>query len=503
LGVALLLFSLGLEFSWRRLKSLGRIPLLGGGLQVGLTACAGAAVAAAMGLDAKQAVAVGAIVSLSSTAVVLRILMERGDIDSAHGRNSLAALLIQDIAVVPLALLMTFLGTGGDWSEAIAQIGQTLALAALLLVGLYLAVNHVAVYAMGTLTLERNRELTIVLAVVVGIGSAWAAHTFGISPALGAFAAGMFLGGSPFATQIRADVASLRVVLLTLFFGAAGMVADPLWILQNLHVVLGATVLLVLGKVLVVWPIYQFLGQSATVAIATGLCLAQIGEFAFVLAAIGQANGALSAETNRLIVSVTIATLLLSPYLVPNAQHLAALCSGVLPARWRSGMAPGAPPDRFRPHVVIIGFGPAGQVAVQPFCGRTSRVLVVDLNRAGIRAARNMGLETVLGDATQREVLEHAHVQAAKVVVITIPHFESAMTILGQVRRLAPNAHLVVRSRYLQQTVDYVNAGADVAIGDEEEMGKSLGRHIQQWLASVEHSDTHRSMVQQRAIREE
>ena len=259
LGVALLLFSLGLEFSIQRLKKLGVRPLIGGVVQVVLTVAIGAAAAFLFGLKATESIAFGAMISLSSTAVVLRMLMERAELEMPHGRNSLAVLLTQDMAVVPLAILMALLAGGGAASEVVWDVGKLLLMAATLVLGLFL-LNKIAVVVLGTLTLHRNRELTVIFAVVTGLGSAWAAHVAGLSPALGAFVAGMLLGSSVFATQVRADVSSLRVVLLTLFFGAAGMVADPIWILQNWHVVAAVTLLVTIGKLAIIWVIFSSVG---------------------------------------------------------------------------------------------------------------------------------------------------------------------------------------------------------------------------------------------------
>lgn len=322
LGVALLLFSLGLEFSIERLKKLGVSRLIGGVIQVVLTIAIGAAAAFLFGLKASEAVAFGAMISLSSTAVVLRMLMELAELEMPHGRNSLAVLLTQDMAVVPLALLMTLLAGGGSALGVAWDVSKLLLMAAVLVLGLFL-LNKIAEIVLGTLTLHRNRELTVIFAIVTGLGAAWAAHAAGISSALGAFVAGMLLGSSAFATQVRADVSSLRVVLLTLFFGAAGMLADPIWILQNWHIVAAVTALLTLGKLAVIWAIFQVLGHTGRVAAATGLCLAQIGEFAFVLGSIGVASGVVTTETYALVVSVTIASFFLSATLVPACCALA------------------------------------------------------------------------------------------------------------------------------------------------------------------------------------
>jgi len=483
LGVSLLLFSLGLEFAWAELRKLGSRTLFAGTLQITLTTIFAALAGRFIGHSWKECVAVGAMLSLSSTAVVLRVLMERAEGDSPHGRNSLAVLLVQDMAVVPLAILVTLLGGGESAAEVAANGGRILLLALGLVVGLWLVITKVAVHALGMLTLERNRELTIILAVACGLGSSWAAHAVGVSPALGAFVTGMFLGSSPFATQIRADISSIRVVLLTLFFGAAGMVADPVWILQNLPLVLGAAITLMVFKSAITWGIFQALGQAAPIAAATGIALSQIGEFAFVLGSIGRANDVVSQNTYLLVVSVAIMTLMLSPILIPAAPSLGYRLAKAL-FGGRAAIPAGGEPAECSADVVIIGFGPAGQIAARPFIGTPHRVLVLDLNSAGARRAQALGLDGRVGDASQLEVLEHARVESAKAVVITIPHHAAALRILQQVRRLAPHAHVVVRSRYQLHADDFAQAGAHLVIGDEEQVGDSLGRHLQDWLSS-------------------
>ena len=483
LGVALLLFSLGLEFSIERLKKLGPKPLLGGVGQVGLTILLAFIGAMAFGLGGKEAVAFGAMVSLSSTAVVLRILMERGDIEMSHGRNSLGVLLTQDMAVVPLALLLTILGGEGSAGEIAWNIGKLLLMAGGLIVGLYL-LTRVAVLALGTLTLHRNRELTVIFAVVTGLGAAWTSHAAGISPALGAFVAGMLLGSSAFATQIRADVSPLQVVLLTLFFGAAGMVADPIWIAQNWHIVSFVVVALTIGKLLVIWVIFLALGQTSRIAVATGLCLAQIGEFAFVLGSIGRTSGVVTEDVYALVVSSAIASFFLSAFLVPVAPRFGNLVAGLLGSK--QSISDESTADQEPPDVVIIGFGPAGQIAARPLVDKGVRVVVVDLNREGVRKAEQLGFQGHVGDATQSEVLEHARLRECKAVVITVPHHRSAMTILAHVRKDAPLAHVVVRSRYELHTNDYVAAGAHAVAGDEEQVGESLANHLLSWLDTAD-----------------
>jgi len=483
LGVDLLLFSLGLEFSIERLKKLGPKPLLGGVAQVLLTILLAFTGATAFGLGAKEAIAFGAMVALSSTAVVLRILMERGDLEMPHGRNCLGVLLTQDMAVVPLALLMTILGGEGSANEIGWNVGKLLLVAGGLIFGLFL-LTKIAVLALGRLTLHRNRELTVIFAVVTGLGAAWASHAAGISPALGAFVAGMLLGSSAFATQIRADVSPLQVVLLTLFFGAAGMVADPIWILGNWHIVAMVVAAIAFGKLLVIWLIFLAFGQTSRVAAATGLCLAQIGEFAFVLGSIGRTGGAVSEDTYALVVSAAIVLFFLSAFLVPLAPRFGNRVAGLLRSQPQSADEATDRPEA--PAIAIIGFGPAGQIAARPLVDSGSPVVVIDLNQDGVRKAKQLGFHGEIGDATQSEVLEHARLWECKTVVITVPHYRSAITILGHVRKNAPNAHLIVRSRYEIHTSSFFSAGAHAVAGDEEQVGESLAAHLLDWLATAD-----------------
>ena len=424
LGVALLLFSLGLEFSVERLKGLGSRPLLGGAVQVVVTVLVGAAVALAFGMAVKPAIALGAMVALSSTAVVLRILMERGEMEMPHGRNSLGVLLTQDIAVVPLAVLMTVLGGDGTPSEVAIDVGKLVVMAGGLAIVLYV-LTKVAVWMLGTLTLQRNRELTVIFAVAIGLGSAAAAHLAGISPALGAFIAGMLLGSSAFATQIRADVSSLRVLLLTLFFGAAGMVADPLWILSHLFWVAAATAAVTISKLVIIAVIFMTFRQSLRVAVATGLALAQIGEFAFVLGAIGRTSGVVSDGMYALVVSITIVSFFVSAFAVPMAPKFGDWAARKLGASIDNGSDLAG--LRHTTDVVVVGFGPTAQLALTPLMESRLKVTVIDLNQTGVARARQCGFDGHFGDATSPDVLEHASIGEAKLVVITLPHFRSSL----------------------------------------------------------------------------
>ncbi|UCC30403.1 MAG: cation:proton antiporter [Phycisphaerales bacterium] len=485
LGVSLLLFSLGLEFSWSRLKTLGAKAALCGALQVLVGTIVGSVASLAFALPVGEAIAVGAMVALSSTACVLRVLMDRAEIDSIHGRNSLAILLVQDVAVVPLALLLTVLGGTGTPVEIASGVIKTLLLATGLIAALYILLNKVAVWALGTLTFERNRELTILLAAVTGLGAAWAAHVAGLSPALGAFLAGLFLASSPFATQIRADISTLRTLLITLFFGAAGMLADPVWIIKNCWLLLGVAAAILTGKTLLVWIIIRLIGGSHATGIATGMCVAQIGEFAFVLGSIGTATGVVSAHTYMVVVSSAVMTLFATPFMVRWGPRLAVLAQRRLGPKLAEELIEPRYSSEAGPDVVIVGFGPAGQHIGRILQATGPIVCVIDLNRRMRQLAEEHGFRVHIGDATQREVLEDAHVAEAKLIAITIPDRAAALVVLDQVRRLAPLAHVVVRCRYDRHHSEFDDGGAEAVLDDEREVGAALARHVKEQMVRL------------------
>lgn len=475
LGVALLLFSLGLEFSPARLKQVGGLILVAGAVQVGATLAICAGGAYLLGVEPRTAIAIGAMVALSSTAVVLRTLSDSGELDSIYGRNALAVLLVQDLAVVPLAMLINILA--GDDANIAGNIFALLGLALGLVVVLYITFNIVARYVLGLFTLEHNRELAVIMAVVAGLGSAWAAHALKLSPALGAFLAGMFLGSSPFAHQLRADVASFRIVLLTIFFGAAGMIADPAWMASNALTLLAVTCAILLIKALIVYGLFRLVGHSRTTASTTAICLAQVGEFAFVLGAVATKSGVLPDSARNLIVSVAILSLLITPIVLRYAARL-----GI----WIGGKSAATPSEQIvaRPHsvdVIVIGFGPVGRAAVEAWHADPERAAVIDLNKQNIESARSRGLTAHLGDATQRDVLDHIQVERVKLFLITTPDCRSSCRIAREIRKINKAAQLIVRARSNRNVDELKLAGADIVICDEQSSGEMFKQNLSEW----------------------
>jgi len=485
LGVALLLFTIGLEFSWPRLKRLGVAALGGGAAQILVTMGVGYIGAKVFGLGIAASVTIGAIVSLSSTACVLRLLIARAEIESVHGRYALGILLMQDIAVVPLFLLVTVLGEDGSMFEVGIGMLKALALSGLLVVVLLLLLNKIAPLVLGMNALRQNRDLPILLAFVVGIGAAWGSHELGLSPALGAFVAGMILAESPFATQIRADVSSIKTLLVTLFFASIGMLGDPAWFVENLGSVFALLAAIVIGKALVIWGVLRVFGVPSRTSLASGICLAQVGEFSFVLAAAAATGGLITDDVFTLIVSATILSMFVTPYLVMLAPRASSrihrmLGLGTSPA---AALDTGESPDHPQ-RLVIIGFGPAGLAIGTAAIKLPIRVDVVDMSPTTIRAARTMGFHAHTADASQADVLEHLGIHRVDIAVVTIPDPLAAIAVIKQIRNSAPAVHVIARGRYHRHVPDLYEAGAHEVLDEEQLVGARLAARLRKQMRS-------------------
>lgn len=483
LGVALLLFTIGLEFSWPRLKRLGIAALGGGAAQIIVTLGVSFMCAKLLGLAFNTSIVIGAIVSLSSTACVLRLLIARAEIESVHGRYALGILLMQDIAVVPLFLLVTVLGGEGTMSEVGMGMLRALGLAGVLVVVLLVLLNKIAPLILGLDALRQNRDLPILLAFVVGIGAAWGSHELGLSPALGAFVAGMILAESPFATQIRTDVASIKTLLVTLFFASIGMLGDPVWFVEHLGPVLALVASIVIGKAVIVWGVLKAFGVPSRPSLAAGICLAQVGEFSFVLAAAAAVGGLIDEYSFTLIISATIVSLFLTPYLVMLAPSISPTIHRVLGFGAHSkDQDDGVSEDDTRGHIVIIGFGPAGQAIGRSVSKLPLRVDIVDMNSAAIRTAREMGLHAHVADASHAEVLEHLGIHHAQIAIVTIPDPLAAKTIIKQIRTCAPATHIIARGRYHRYVDELLESGAHEVLDEEQLVGARLSARLRRRL---------------------
>lgn len=480
LGVALLLFTIGLEFSWRRLRSIGPVALGGGTLQVVLTALVTVGVCLAVGMGTRTAIVFGAAMALSSTAAVLRLLESRAEIDAVHGRYAVGILLLQDMAVVPLVLVVAFLGSEGTMAQVGWDVARTLGFAALLVGTLHLVLSYLVPALLGARIAERYVDFPILLAVVTALGATWLSHQLHLSPALGAFVAGMLLAESPFATRIRADIIPFRTLFVTLFFCSIGMLANPGWVAANWMLLAIVTAAIVLGKAAITTGVVRLFRVPVGLSLATGVVLAQVGEFSLVVAVLGRQGGLIGVGEFDLIVAAMMATLFLTPGLIDLGPRLARVIgAGSSPYTVREGSAH-IPTEELSDHIVIVGFGPAGQrVAELTMADHEHDIAVIEQSRRTADIARSYGLRTLIADATRAEVLERVHVTSAACVVVTVPDPWAARHIIQQVRSVAAHVPIAVRSRYHVHRWQLMIAGADIVIDEEQEVGIRIAAEVQ------------------------
>lgn len=481
LGVALLLFAIGLEFSFKQLMKMGRMAFGGGTLQVMLTMLVVTLIMFSM-VGLPRALTLGAILALSSTTVVLRMLVDRMEMDSVKGRACLAILLLQDIAIVPLVMMVSF------FTPAAAEMNMVLHILKVILsvIGLagsfYLLLYHLAPMLLSEAKLFANRELTVLLSIAVGLGAAWTAHTLKISPALGAFVAGMLLGESPFATQIRADIGSMRIIMVTLFFASVGIQAKPMWFVTHLPSIVLVSLLVLMLKTGIIYGVARLFSLDNRQALATGITLSQVGEFSFVLAATAATGGVLAADTVDLLVSVIIVLMLVTPYLISHADTMAERLLALISHRKPVSADPSPPRESAISQVLVIGLGPAGRQVVQTLKAHRLEPILTDVNPKSREYAREQGLRLHLGDAAHEEVLMHAGLTDVCMAVVTVPDPHTAARIVAMIRRLRPRITIAVRCRYNRHMESLHKAGADIVVDEEITMGDMLSRRIVEHL---------------------
>ncbi len=482
LGVALLLFTIGLEFSWRRLRAVGPIALGGGTLQVLVTGAVASGLSLLAGLDIRAAVAIGAMIALSSTAAVIRLLANRAEIDAIHGRNAVGILLLQDIAVVPLTLVVAALSGGGSLTTIGVALARAAGVALLVVGALHVLLNYLLPLLLSARVAGRNRDLPILLAIVTAVGAAALSHALGFSPVLGAFIAGLLLAESPFATQIRADVVPLQTLFVTLFFSSIGMLGNPAWVADNWVLLAAVVVAIVVGKSAVTAGIAYLFKSPIGSAVATGVVLAQVGEFSLVVAVLARDGGIIGTDLFDLVLAALTITLFLTPFLVALAPRLATAVGS------RAGPAvdPLTTADHaalMGGHLVIVGFGPAGQRLAESLLGEPNlKMLVVDLNAESAAAARAYGLETYVGDVTRAEMLERLHIRTAGAVAVTVPDPGTARHIVQRVRAVAPDTIVAARSRYHIHRWQLEVAGAHAVVDEEDQVGVRMAADLRELL---------------------
>ena len=488
LGVALLLFSIGLDLSLERLRRLWRPIVLGGLLQVGMTIAVTIITARCLGLATRSAIFVGFLVAVSSTAIVLRGLQARGEVDAPHGRLTLGILVFQDLCVVPMMLVIPLLaGSGENTTDLLTTLLKTVGV----LVGVLVAARLVVPRALHVIAQTRQRDLFILAVFVICMGTAWLVSLAGISLALGAFLAGLVVAASEYRHQALSDLIPFREVLTSLFFVSVGMLLDPGTLIEHI----GSTGLLVLallcGKGLIVVLVGTIMRLPLRVSILAGVALAQIGEFSFVLSRAAEGSGLLAAPFAEKLTAAAILTMLLTPIGLALGPHIAA---GAGKVRWLTRLmgveSATEAAEKHQPwtdHVIIAGYGPAGRKLADALHERgTFPYVIVDLNPSNIREAISIGHPAVYGDVTSPEVLEVLNLEHARELAIVINDPDAVVRVVRSAKTLAPEVHILVRTRYLADVTLLELAGADTVVVEEASAAQEMSNRVLQRLPAPE-----------------
>ena len=468
-GIALILFFVGLEFPLRRLRALGRTSLLGGALQMTLTAAAAGATALAAGSAPNVALFLGLLVSLSSTAVVLPLLKERDELASPYGRTFLAVALFQDLAVIPILLFLPALALApGAAGASLLGIVSKVGLAVLAVALLVAAARNLAPRLLDGVARMGSREIFTGAVVVIVLGMIAAGERAGVSAAMGAFAAGIVLGESDHVHEVAATLAPLRDLLSSLFFVSVGMLLSPGFLVERPLAVAGAVALLVVLKTGAAFGALRLAGVVPRTSLRAALALASIGEFSFLLSRAAGPLGLVSDETGQIVVAAAVLTMALVPLLIAAGPRVAVR----LPERVEAPVEGEEP--RLRRHIVVVGAGLNGTNVARVLAETRIPYVILELDLDRIAEARHEGLRAVRADATGAEGLEAAGVARALGVVVTIPDPDAARRVVRLCRQKNPAARVIVRTRYIREVEALRAVGADEVIPEEYETSIEL-----------------------------
>ncbi|MDB4972106.1 MAG: Glutathione-regulated potassium-efflux system protein KefC [Myxococcaceae bacterium] len=477
IGVVLLLFGVGIELPFGRLRELFRPMVIGGGLQVVLTGLFAYALSREFGLAPISAVLVSFVAIPSSTAIVLRRLHARGELEAPHGRQMLGILLFQDLCVVPMMIVLPALADAQTLSPRSISLELAKSLGILGLV--VLTARVLAPKLLRVVAGMRQRDVFVLSVMVVVLGTAWAATMADVSLALGAFMAGVVISGSEHRHQALGELMPFREVFASLFFVTAGMLLDGGLLLREPAHVLGLFAALLLGKALLVLLLCSVMGLSLRASILSALGLAQVGEFALVLLesvrALPVLAGSLGALEGELL-TASILSMIAAPLLASLSPRLAARAElwGWLRRHWIG--APVVPHRALErsDHVIVAGYGVAGRALALELARHGVQPIIVDLNAALLRHASDDGFCAYFGDIATPEVLEQLNVGKARELVLLISDPTALERAVSLIRRVAPHVFLTVRTRYAGEVKALAAAGANEVVAAEVEAGRAI-----------------------------
>ena len=471
IGVALLLFALGLEFSISELKPVRNIALFGTPVQILLTIGLGFFLGKYLGLSTAHALWLGALISLSSTMVTLKTLMSRGLVGTLSSRVMIGMLIVQDLAVIPMMIILPQLSNpeAGLPLLAIAVVKSVIFLVFMLYLGrkiLPWLLVHVAQW--------NSRELFILSITAIGLGVGYATYLFGLSFAFGAFVAGMVLSESDYGHQALSDIIPLRDIFGLLFFTSVGMLLDPIYLLENWAKILSLVIVIAVFKGSIFSVLAMLFRYINIVPIALGLGLFQVGEFAFVLARLGLETKSIDQNLYSLILAVSVLSMMLTPFASAMAAPLYKLKKRLF--KYEPLQTENIPHSGLKDHVVIAGGGRVGQHIAQALTQLNLPFVIIEFNHQRMLECKAAKYPVIFGDMSQPTVIDVSQIQAARLLLITTPSVVTSQSIVEQVLRFRPELHIIVRATGADHARTLYESGVYMAVLPEMEAGLEIAR---------------------------
>ncbi len=480
IGVILLLFEIGIEFSMRELFRARRMVLLGGGLQVIGTIVVVGLIAALAGVTLAQSFVYGAIVALSSTAIVLKYLKKQGVIDTPYGRIAVSVLIFQDLAIVPLLLIVQFLSSAQETAPGVSLfvIGGK----SLLFIGMTIVLaKYVFPFVLQQIVRTRSRELFGISVIVFCFSLAWLAGRVGLSASIGAFLAGLIVSESEYGYQTLGFVLPFRDLFVSLFFVSIGMLLDLGFLLQYWYLILLSVLGIVVMKSILTSLAVHMSGGSPRNAIIAGLGLSQIGEFAFILAEAGYRGALIPEFFHQLFLAVAIVTMGLTVLFFPAALAFTRyLSTHRIFGRYLFPGEKEGPRPSYTADLLIIGYGVIGRHIARMAERQKIPYCVIELNPETVRMEKAKGVPIIYGDAMYKPVLDNAGLKQARMLAITIPDPVAALRITNVARSHHPEVKIIVRTRFVRDQSMVRDAGADQVLAEEHEIAETMCRSIRQ-----------------------
>lgn len=476
-GIVFLMFSIGLEFSLPQLFAMRRTVIGFGGAQVLLSLAAAVALAATSGLTWRVGFVLGAALAMSSTAIVAKMLVEKLELQTPHGRQTMGVLLFQDLAVVPFLILFPALAHGGG--ELAGTIGVALAKAAVVLAVILWLGRRVIGAWFHLVASQKSSELFVLNVLLVTLGLAWATSVAGLSLALGAFVGGMLISETEYRYQVEDDIKPFRDLLLGLFFISIGMLLDLSVVLANLPWIAIALVSLIALKLIVVFAVSRYAFRSSpAVAVRTGLALAPAGEFGFVLLAQAEELHLAPPHVLQVVLAAALLSMLLAPFLMSHSERIVLYW---FESEWmRQAMELTRMSVRTmatQGHVIVCGYGRSGQTLVRFLEHENIEIVALDVDPQRITAASAAGDSVLFGDATRRDVLVAAGIHRAAAVVVSFANSELSLKILSHVHDLEPSVPVIVRTHDDSDLERLRDAGAAEVVPEILEGSLMLASH--------------------------